>query len=65
MKLFILTSLAAGSQELRNSCEDIYGGECLNWDNVFCTAGWETGLCPGANNIKVYLKCRTYYNDVK
>ena len=44
-----------GSQELRNSCVDIYNGECLNWDNVFCTAGWETGLCPGANNIKVGL----------
>ena len=43
----------AGSPDLRNKCEDIHDGECLNWDLIYCMAGWETGLCPGANNIKV------------
>ena len=40
---------------MRNKCEDIHNGECLNWDLIYCPAGWETGLCPGANNIKVIL----------
>ena len=46
----------AGAQELRNKCEDIHNGECLNWNLIYCPAGWETGLCPGANNIKVIFR---------
>ena len=37
-------------------CEAI-GGDCLNWDWYFCTAGWETGLCSGGNEIKCCKPC--------
>ena len=31
------------------------GGQCLNWDYYKCTAGWETGICSGAANIKFWF----------
>merc|ERR1712137_1502319 len=33
------------------------GGTCLNWDYYLCTAGWETGLCSGASNIRCCKPC--------
>ena len=38
------------------ACDRI-GGSCLNWDYYLCTAGWETGLCSGPNNIKCCKEC--------
>ena len=29
----------------------------MNWDHYKCTAGWETGLCSGAANIKCCKPC--------
>ena len=53
----------ARAQELRNKCEDIHNGECLNWDLIYCPAGWETGLCPGANNIKVATRGSKFWSS--
>ena len=55
-----------------NTCEDRYDGQCLNWDTFKCLGGWETGICPGANNIKCCKPCDSQcqlaeneYNDSK
>ena len=35
----------------------------MNWDYYLCTAGWETGLCSGASNIRCCKPCdRTCVN---
>ncbi|CAG0896719.1 unnamed protein product, partial [Darwinula stevensoni] len=40
----------------QSDCEGI-GGQCLNWQNYLCTAGYETGLCPGDSNVRCCLPC--------
>merc|ERR1711953_1105764 len=63
MKISILVVGAFSSQSngeniapMDAACDRI-GGSCLNWDYYLCTAGWETGLCSGPNNIKCCNEC--------
>jgi len=63
MKLSVLFASAAFASEISEDistydtqCTRI-GGTCLNWDYYLCTAGWETGLCSGASNIRCCKPC--------
>merc|ERR1711970_479911 len=60
MKFFALLALAQANDddvaEFDTKCTNI-GGTCLNWDHYKCTAGWESGLCSGASNIKCCKPC--------
>lgn len=60
MKLSLLFASAAWASDNAAPADaacDRIGGTCLNWDYYLCTAGWETGLCSGANNIKCCNNC--------
>ena len=52
--LALLTLLTASVTA--QDCEDL-GGQCLDWEDYICHAGWETGLCPGDENIRCCLSC--------
>ena len=39
-----------------DACTNI-GGTCLDYTAYKCTAGYVTGLCAGASNIKCCQKC--------
>jgi len=45
-----------------DACTDI-GGTCLDYTAYKCTAGYVTGLCPGANNIRCCKLCDATCNN--
>ncbi len=54
----VFALLVASAAVVAQDCEDI-GGQCLDWEDYICHAGWETGLCPGDENIRCCLSCDT------
>ena len=54
-----ILALVATTAFAQDTCrtDDGKEGVCVDWRYYTCTAGVETGLCPGDSNIRCCLNC--------
>ena len=54
---FAILALAATSALAQDNACTTAGGVCVDWRYYTCTAGVETGLCPGDSNQRCCRNC--------